>query len=502
MLRQTRLKTTNPRYCRIRPLMYLLIFFLQLLLSPGCEAFTPQLSEKILRVESGLLKPIVIKGYPLEKMKIADRMEHHKVPGVSIAIINNFKIEWAKGYGIIEAGKPETITTETLFQAASISKPVAAVAFLRMVEQGILDIDEDVNNKLVSWKIPESEFTSKKKVNLRGLLSHSAGVTVHGFRGYAQDENVPTLLQLLDGEKPSNSAPIRVDKTPDTKFRYSGGGYSIMQQLFIDLKNKPFPEIMQETVLEPLGMLHSTYEQPLPKEQRVLAATAHQSSGKPIKGKWHTYPEMAAAGLWTTPQDLARFAIEVMLSRAGKSNKVLSQKMTNKMLTVQHGVLGLGLFLRRKGQDFSFSHGGSNNGFRCFFIAYHEKGQGAAVMTNGDNGSLLYSEILISISAEYGWKDFQTKEKVLAEVDPKIYDLYVGQYQFTPDNVVEITKEDNHLFALPRGDEKTEIFPESETTFFTTEEDAQITFVKDTKGKVIELVLRRRGQKITAKKID
>lgn len=502
MSKQSNLKATSLRYCRILTLIYLHIFFLQLLLFPACETFTPKLNEKIQRVENGLLKQIVIKGQPIEKMKIAHRMEHHKVPGVSIAVINNFKIEWAKGYGIIEGGKPEPITTETLFQAASISKPVAAVASLRMVELGLLDIDEDINNKLVSWKIPENEFTSKKKVSLRRLLSHSAGVTVHGFRGYAQDEDVPTLVQLLDGEKPANSAPILVDMEPDTKLRYSGGGYSIMQKLLIDLKNEPFPKIMRETVLESLGMLNSTYEQPLPKEQRILAATAHGNNGKPIKGKWHTYPEMAAAGLWTTPKDLARFAIEMMLSRAGKSNKVLSKEMTNKMLTVQHGEAGLGLFLGRKGQDFSFSHGGSNNGFRCYLIAYPEKGQGAAIMTNGDNGSFLFSEILRSIAAEYGWKDFQAKEKILAEVDPEIYDLYVGQYRFTPDNIVEITKENKRLFSVLRGEEKSEIFPESETTFFTTDEDAQITFVKDAEGKVIKLLLKLRGRKMTAKKIE
>ena len=490
---------SNLSHSRIFPILALIIIILPLLLFLDCKS--AKIGERIQRVENGLLKAILIKGQPVEKMKLADRMERYKVPGVSIAVINNYKIEWAHGYGVIEAEGTEPVTPETLFQAASISKPVAAMAALHMVQQGLIDLNENVNNKLVSWKVPENEFTAAKKVTLRGLLSHSAGVTVHGFRGYTQDEELPTLRQVLDGEKPANSKPIRVDIAPDSQFRYSGGGYCIMQQLLINLKDEPFPEIMEKTVLQRLGMTHSSFIQPLTEELRAAAATGHRDNGKPVKGKWHTYPEMAAAGLWTTPSDLVDFAIELMLSREGKSNKILSQDMTNQMLTPQHGSYGLGIGVNGQGQNLYFSHGGGNEGFRCFLVAYPERGQGFAIMTNSDNGGSLYSEILRSVATEYGWSDFLPKEKTLAKVEPEIYDLYVGKYQLTPEIILTISKEDHRLYVLPPGQAKTEIYPESETTFFATEQDAQITFIKNSAGEVVELILKQWGREMTAKKV-
>jgi CubicO group peptidase (beta-lactamase class C family) len=241
----------------------------------------------------------------------------------------------------LEAGSDKPVNAETLFQAASISKPVAAMAALALVGRGKLALDEDVNRKLVSWKVPENDFTKEEKVTLRRLLSHSAGLTVHGFPGYAADEPVPTLRAVLDGAKPANTKAILPDMTPGSSWRYSGGGYCVVQQLLMDVTGKPFPLLLQEMVLGPLGMNHSSYEQPLPSAKCGLAAVGHTSTGQPIKGKWHIYPEMAAAGLWTTPSDLARFAIELQKCRIGKSKRVLSTRMAQQMLTAQIGDAGL-----------------------------------------------------------------------------------------------------------------------------------------------------------------
>ena len=264
---------------------------------------------RISRIENGLLSPVVVAGRPIPLMTLAARMAELKVPGVSIAVIYNGAIEWAKGYGAAEAGTQTPVTPRTLFQAASVSKPVAALAALRLVEQGRLVLDEDVNAKLKSWKVPENEFTKAEKVTLRRLLSHTAGLTVHGFGGYPADVPVPSLAQVLDGEKPANSAAIRVDIVPGTVWRYSGGGYTVMQQLLIDVTGRAFPDILAELVLKPVGMTDSTYEQPLPEARRGGAAAGHTSDGKLLPGRCHTYPEMAAAGLWTTPTDLARFLL-------------------------------------------------------------------------------------------------------------------------------------------------------------------------------------------------
>jgi len=451
------------------------------------------------RVENGLLPAVLIKGRPGE-MKLADRMRHYKVPGVSVAVIDGGRVEWARGYGLLEAGGAAPVTPETRFQAASISKPVAAMGALALVEQGKLDLDEDVNRKLVSWKVPENELTKEKKVTLRGLLSHGAGLTVHGFRGYAAGEDVPTLVQALDGQKPANSAAVRVDILPGSKWRYAGGGYNVMQQLMIDVTGKKFPDLMRELVLGKLGMTQSTYEQPLPQALAAVAASGHRGSGEPIKGKWHTYPEMAAAGLWTTPTDLARFAVELQQAYAGKSSKVISPQMAAQMLRTQLAPSGLGIVVNAETQR--FEHGGANEGFRCQLVGYLGKGQGAVVMTNGDRGGALVSEILRGVAREYGWPDYRTEERALAEVNPEIYGTYSGEYKtnFT----ITVTAESGRLYlqAPPLGPERVELFPESETGFFTLSENIKITFVKDERGAVKELIAQPPGgQALKAAKV-
>lgn len=356
------------------------------------------LNTRIQRVEQGL-RPL--NASPVA-WNLAERMKFYKVPGVSIAVINGGKIEWARGYGVVSEGG-KAVDSETLFQAASISKPVASMAALRLVEQGKLSLDDDVNLKLRSWKVPESEFTKQEKVTLRRLLNHSAGLTVHGFPGYASDVAVPSLQQVLDGKPPANTAAIRVDVTPGTLWRYSGGGYEVMQQTVEDVTGKPFPEVMQTLVLGPAGMKRSTYKQPLPAGLADNAAAAHRSDGTMIPGRWHTYPEQAAAGLWTTPSDLARFAMAIQQGR------ILKPAARTEMLTKVKGDYGLGLGLRETGGHKSFAHGGSNAGFQCMLFAYLDDGSGVVVMTNGDQGGKLLDEILRSVSAEYGWADFKVK---------------------------------------------------------------------------------------------
>jgi CubicO group peptidase (beta-lactamase class C family) len=230
--------------------------------SPKLRSQT-KVQERIQRVENGLLYPQQIKDDPSAKMNLAERMKYYKVPGVSIAVINNGVIEWAKGYGVREYGTNFPVTVETLFQAASISKPIAAMASLRLVEKGKLNLDEDVNKKLVSWKMPENEFTKTEKVTLRGLLTHNAGLSVSGFPGYPTHTNpLPTVLQVLDGSPPANTKPVRVIRIPGTQWSYSGGGITVMQQLLMDVSGKPFPALMKEAVLNKLKMKNSTYEQP------------------------------------------------------------------------------------------------------------------------------------------------------------------------------------------------------------------------------------------------
>ena len=386
----------------MRVRLFSIVLVLVLALTSCARSPEASVERRIARIERGLIGDLG--DPPWKRMRLLDRMAHYNVPGVSIAAINDYQIEWVRGYGVLEAGTSEPVTPETLFQAASIAKPVVAVAALHHVERGLVELDGDVNRRLVSWQVPENESTAQEKVTLRRLLSHSAGVTVHGFRGYAEGEEVPTLQQILDGEPPANSLPIRVNAVPGTRARYSGGGYVIVQQLLEDVTGEPFPQIMRGTVLEPWGMAASTFEAPLPEESWAIAATGHRVDGAPIPGRWHTYPEMGSgASMWTTPSDMARFAIAVMDSFGGRSNQILSREMTREMLTPQIESHGLGPAVLDDGGDrFYFQHAGGNDGYKTVLVAYPKRGQGVVVMTNSDSGEALWREILNSVSVEYG----------------------------------------------------------------------------------------------------
>ena len=433
-------------------------------------------------VENALKPAMYVKGKPIAAMNILDRMKYYNVPGVSVAVIDNGEIAWAKGYGIKETSSNDPVTTETLFQAASISKPVTALGILRLVEKGILDLDAPVNDKLVSWKVPENEFSEKEKVTLRHLLTHSAGLTVSSFPGYAAPEQIPTPVQVLDGEKPANTSPVRIDSIPGSAWRYSGGGFVVTQLLVADVSGGSFQEYMQTTVLAPLEMNHSTFEQPLPQEKVDQAVSGHQVNGEAVQGKWHVYPELAAAGLWTTPSDLCRFAIELQKSVAGVSNKVISQEMALKMLAPGIGGwgLGMGLGASREEEKRSFSHGGGNKGFVCMLFAFVNKGQGAVIMTNSDNGNELVFEILRALSSVYGWSILEPREMVLVEIAPEKLISYTGDYRAAdePDTpvVVYIEKDQLHIMSSETGDWA--LSPISETEFVYMDGGVVLTFIK------------------------
>ncbi len=371
---------------------------------------SPVIEQRIRRVERGLV-PTTRSGRPAPRVGLLERMKRLKVPGASVAVINRSAIEWIRAYGVVEAGTARRVTTETLFQAAAISRPVAAVAALRLVEEGKLSLDEDVNTRLRSWKVPENENLREQKVTLRRILSNSAGLTVSGFRGYAITDPLPTLVQVLDGSPPANSPPVTVELVPGSRWRYSAGGFAVLQQLLVDVTGRPFPQFARDAVLERAGMRHSTFDQPLPASLARSAATGHLENGSPIEGRWHVYPEAAAAGLWSTPSDLAHFAIAIERARAGESRRLLSERMIEEVLTRQIDHWGLGLRLDGTGHARRFSHSGSNDGYRCLLVAYAQTGQGAVVMTNSDNGAELAQELMASIARVYGWPDYLPRRR-------------------------------------------------------------------------------------------
>ncbi|HEX9988414.1 MAG TPA: serine hydrolase domain-containing protein [Chloroflexia bacterium] len=331
------------------------------------------------------------------------------VPGASIAFIKDGEIA-LHCFGILEAGRPDLVTPDTLFQACSVSKAVTAVAAMRLVQEGTLDLEADVNGYLVSWNVP-TNGPGSPGVTLRQLLSHTAGVNFPWSAGYHREQEIPTLLEVLNGDKPSNYPAVEVISTPGSQFRYSAGGYCILQQLLIDVLGKPFPGLMRKLVLDPLGMKQSTYEQPLPRQLWDCAATGHRASGRPVAGKWRVYPEMAAAGLWTTPYDLARFGLDLQRALSGQANTLLSRETVQQMLVPQadagdRGQVGLGVFIESSRPGLRFGHPGDNEGYTALWVSGVEdahRSYGAVIMTNSDAGWAFQEDVLASIAVAYGW---------------------------------------------------------------------------------------------------
>jgi CubicO group peptidase (beta-lactamase class C family) len=420
-------------------------------------------------------------------------MAADRVPGVSIAVIHNGEIEWAHGFAVVQLGGA-SVKVETVFQAGSISKPVSAMAALRLVQEGKLSLDSDVNQALTSWKIPPSAAAPGAVVTLRELLTHTAGLTVQGFPGYAAGAPVPALVQILNGEKPANIAPIRLEATPGSRWKYSGGGYTVMQQLLLDVSRQPFPTLVHDTVLVPIGMTRSTYEQPLPVELRPGAATPYDADGAPVEGGFHTYPELAAAGLWTTPIDLARYAIEIQRSLRGDANHALSAEMTRHMLVAGQGNYGLGLLIGGSLENPYFTHEVINEGFESRLFAYQRTGDGAMVMTNArKSGRRLADAVMRSIASVYGWPDFHAIVRASIAVDPAVLATYVGVYELTPTLSIAITLENGQLMEQATNQQKFPIFPESHSKFFLKVADAQVEFFSDANGQISHLVLHQDG---------
>ncbi|HMJ67522.1 MAG TPA: serine hydrolase [Cyclobacteriaceae bacterium] len=450
----------------------------------GCSPKTEDQSAdaNITAVENSLIRQVHFEGDSL--WSIEDRMKHYGVPGVSIAVIKDNKIAWSKAYGIMDKETKEPVTTKTLFQAGSISKPVAAYGALKTVEMGKVSLTGDANKYLKTWKIPDNEFTNNRKVTLEHLLSHTGGLTVHGFLGYSPDLPVPTLVQLLDGAAPANSPPVRVDKEPGSSFRYSGGGYSIMQQMLIDVHGKTFPEIEKELVLGPLGMNNSTYDQPLDAATVKMAATGYLPDHTQTKGKRHTYPEMAAAGLWTTAEDLAKFAIDIQLAVKGRSVRVLSMDMAERMLTpFDGGFIGLGIFIDNRKGDVYFGHGGWDEGFSSEMKAHKEKGYGVVVLTNSNQPAFI-GEVIRSVARAYSWDNFVPEYKKLP-LDTSVVKTIAGRYFNGSDGGISITSQDGRLFfKYLRAEHPDELFRISENEYITAFSDSEVQFETKKDGEV------------------
>ncbi|MGE7774109.1 serine hydrolase domain-containing protein [Chitinophaga sp. NPDC101104] len=440
-------------------------------------AFAQSAQENQRRVENSLSPWVTFEGQQPLRFNIEDRLKALEIPGVSVAVIRNYKVEWAKGYGYADKEEKRPVTTETLFQAASISKSLNGVAILKLVQDGKLKLDEDINTYLKTWHPDPNKGT----ITLAHLLSHTAGLTIHGFPGYETTDKLPTPEQVLLGKKPANTSEVKPFAAPGEKMQYSGGGTVVTQLILQTVTGEPYERYLQREVLNPMGMTQSFFNQPPPADKAALLATAYERDGKPVKGKYHVYPEQGAAGLWTNPTDLAKYIIETQLSKEGKSAKVLSQTMTQKRLTPYlDKSSGLGIFL--KFNDRWFNHNGGNWGFASMYYGTMEGGNGFVIMTNCNN-YLIMDEIAKAVAEVYGWKDFQIAENypLLQSIPDSLMAKYTGQFRSESGNTnIVISRTGNALSAAFNNGPACKMYFTKPETFVITEDAATYTFSGDT----------------------
>ena len=425
---------------------YLVFFFTLTALSNTWSQTDPALFNEIQAIENGLLESIQVKGKPVKSYNIEERMTHYNVPGVSIAIVQDGKIKWAKGYGIANTITGAKVDEHTLFQAGSISKPIAALAALKLYQDGELDLNKNVNAYLKDWQIPDNEFTSSEKVTIERLLTHTAGTTVHGFPGYDQTDAFPSDIDVLSGE--GNTGVVTVDVIPGSMWRYSGGGYTVMEKVVEDVSGQSFEAYLSDHVLLPMNMTNSTYQQPISDKWQSNISAAYDGSGQITEGLWHNYPEQAAAGLWTTPSDLALYCMEIQEILKGKEGGVLHKETIDLMLTKHQSDWGLGPSLRNEADSLIFGHGGKNEGFTNNMMAFAHLGHAAIIMTNADNGGSLIKEIENAIAEQYNWPIGRRKVIEIIDLSEDQLNVYVGKYQMKGQGLVVTFKmEDGMLKA-------------------------------------------------------
>jgi len=471
--------------------------------SPTTEAVSSaqDIMSRIEEVEGGLCSPVMIEGAEQVFHSLVEQMEFYDVPGVSIAVINNGMIEWAKGYGIRDASTELPVDVDTFFQAASISKSVSALGALHWVQKGALDLDSNINDFLESWKVPDNEFTRGQPVTLRYLLCHAAGLNGHSLGTYSQGEEIPTFLELLEGIPPAKADPVRVASEPHTEFRYSGGGYLIVLQAMIDVIGQSFPAIMNEAVLSPLEMERSGYFQPLEYDSVENVAAGHDEMGSVFEGYWQTVPNLAGGGLWSTPSDLCLFAIEVQRALRGESS-IISRQLAEEMLTVHVGSYGLGVALQGEGENLAFSHGGDIRGYHNFMFAYAKRGQGVAVMTNAQNGSYLYQEILRSVAMVYDWPHLKPSVISPIQIPTEKLDSLTGRYVFNNVLPAEVTIENDHLRM--EGDDGRIFwwYPESDNHFIDINSGWELEFIFGEDNEVTGAIVAMGNTELKGERID
>jgi len=470
--------------------IFSLILILILFQSCSQESNPTTPTDLIKKVENGLTTSVYIEGD--STWSIEERMEHYGIPGVSIAVIHEGKIAWTKGYGITDKESKVPVTEQTLFQAAATSMPVTAYGALQLAEANDLSLDENINSYLKSWKAPANEFTKDEQVTIRNILNHTAGIHPRGTGSYRLTEEIPTLLEILNGTTPASNEPITVNKVPGESVRFAYASYVPLQQMMKDVERENFHEIMRKYVLQPLEMNNSTYNQTLTTTQLKQTATGYLKDGSMVKDRRYINPAMASNGLWTTAEDYAKFITNVQQS------KDLATMMGTPYDVHNNGwsfTLGLGFQLLNREGDVYFRHHGWNRGFYAEIAAHRDKGYGVVVLTNSTFPEF-NAEVMRAVAMAYDWSHYVPVHQKL-EIEQTLVEEVVGRYQSNGE-IVEIYQKDNQLFYKNILSEKgVELIKVSDSLFVRRNSRAFIQFKRDSENGVnIQFLNRNDSSKI------
>ncbi len=446
--------------------------------------YSSETLEKIKEVENNITGRIILNDD--QPSTIIERMAKYNLKGMSIAVIQDYKIVWAKGYGWADEEQKIPVTTETLFEPGSISKSLNALGILKLAQEKKIDLNTDINTYLTSWKFPYDSLSKEKKITLAQILSHTAGLSVHGFPGHDINGPIPTVFDVLDGTKPAVTPAVRSMFEPGLRFEYSGGGTTISQLLLMDVTKQAYATWMYENVLKPIGMENSSFAQPPAKDKQLLCASGFYSDGSPVSNKFHVYPEQAAAGLWMTPSDLCNYIIDMQLAYQGKPSKVLTPEMVKLHLTTYNdGPTSLGSFIEDHNGAKYFEHGAANDGFCGDFYGSLEGGYGVVVFLNKEDQKIL-PEVINSVAKAYNWKNFYHEpiRKKSIELDDKTLKSYEGIYLFDDGTWEAITKRDGEYYYY-LSHTYLKMYYSAPTVFFTEFFSVAREFLKDEKGNIL-----------------
>lgn len=331
---------------------------------------------------------------------LEDRMAHYGVPGVAVGVIEDGNLVFAQGYGVLQQGSDQPVTADTVFSVGSVSKVATALMTLHLVETDLIDLDDDITHAVAGWSPSSDNPYSDAALTPRMVLSHTGGLNLHGFADFMPGEDLPTALETLNGEAPASHPALDIQALPGSRYRYSGGGYTLLQEFIAQQAEDEFASVAETALFGPLDLSRSSFANPLPEDHGNIAK-AHDREGAPtaLPRGYEAMPEMAASGLWTSARDLGTLVAEMIQAYRGES-AYLSQDMALAMMTrVAPSEHGLGPRI----MGHVFHHGGANNSYRAWIEGDLQTGNGLVVLTNASNGMDLAIEIRNAMNDAMDW---------------------------------------------------------------------------------------------------